>query len=257
MKFCVLTTCLLFSASLMAQRVMKERDTYGEWNVIKMNLSALATGTFSLQYERALNNHVSVALGAKFRPSAGLPFKSTIKSFLDTLSEGPGIDFVNNAKVGGYALTPELRFYLGKGAMHGFYIAPFFRYEHNNLNSWRYTFKSINETIVIDFTGNQNGIGGGIQLGAHYLLSQTISLDLWVAGPYIFNDKIAVNSVTDLSDKNDQELQDVKNDIEKYVKQYLPTHTVNATVSKTGAFATASGPFYGVRALGVALGFRF
>ncbi|MBI2731445.1 MAG: DUF3575 domain-containing protein [Sphingobacteriales bacterium] len=257
MKIRILFILLALNTGVFAQRVTREVERTGEWNVIKVNLSALTTGTFSFQYERALNNHVSLALGAKFRPSAGLPFKSTIKSFLDTLSDGVAIDFVNNARVGGYAISPEIRFYLGKGSMHGFYIAPFLRYEKNNLDNWRYTFNSPTKTIIIDFTGNQNGVGAGIQLGAHYLLSQKISLDIWLAGPYVFSNKLNVNSLTDLSDKTDQELQDVKNDIEKYVKDYLPGHTVSATVTKTGANATAKGTFYGARVLGFALGYRF
>lgn len=257
MKLRVLLLFLLISTFLFAQRVTKEVEREGDWNIAKINLSALATGTFSFQYERALSNKVSLALGVKFRPSSGIPFKSTIKSFLDTLSDGVAIDFINNAKVGGYAITPEIRFYLGKGAMHGFYLAPFARYESNNLNNWRYTFKSTTKSIIIDFTGKQKGIGVGLQIGAHYLLSQKISLDLWLAGPYVFSNKIDVNSVTDLSDKTDQELLDVKNDIEKYVKDYLPGHTVSATVSKTGAVATAKGTFYGARVFGLALGYRF
>ena len=248
---------LLFATIIFAQRKEKEVQREGDWNIIKMNLTALSTNTYSFQYERALGNKVSLALGVKFRPSTGIPFKSTIKSFLDTLSEGAGIDFVNNARVGGYAITPEIRFYLGKGAMHGFYLAPFVRYENNNLDSWRYTFKTPTKTIIIDFTGKQTGFGAGLQIGAHYLLSNKISLDIWLAGPYIFANNIKVNSVTDLSDKTDQELIDVKNDIEKYVKDYLPGHSVNAKVYKTGADATAKGTFYGARVLGLAIGYRF
>ena len=161
MKLRVLLLFLLISTFLFAQRVTKEVEREGDWNIAKINLSALATGTFSFQYERALSNKVSLALGVKFRPSSGIPFKSTIKSFLDTLSDGVAIDFINNAKVGGYAITPEIRFYLGKGAMHGFYLAPFARYESNNLNNWRYTFKSTTKSIIIDFTGKQKGIGVG------------------------------------------------------------------------------------------------
>ena len=257
MKLRILILMLIMTNILYAQRVTKEVEREGDWNVVKMNLSALTTNTFSFQYERALSNKISLALGIKFRPSSSIPFKSTIKSFLDTLSDGVAIDFINNAKVGGYAITPEIRFYLGKGAMHGFYLAPFARYENNNLNYWRYTFKSPTKTIIIDFTGEQKGTGVGLQIGAHYLLSQKISLDIWLAGPYIFANKVDVTSLTDLSDKTDQELLDVKNDIEKYVKDYLPGHTVNATVSKTGAVASAKGTFYGARVFGLALGYRF
>ncbi|RTL57506.1 MAG: DUF3575 domain-containing protein [Sphingobacteriales bacterium] len=253
-----LTAFFLFSTTLLfAQRVTNEKEKYGDFNVIKINLSALTTGTYSFQYERALSNHTSLLLAAKFRPSAGLPFKSTIKSFLDTLSQGAGIDFVNNAKIGSYAITPEIRFYLGKGAMHGFYLAPFARYEGNKLNSWRYTLKTVNKTIVIDFTGKQNGIGAGLQIGAQYMLSNKISLDIWLVGPYLFADKIDANSITDLSDKTDQDLQDAKNDIEKYAKNYLPGHTVTANVTHTGATLNAKGTFYGARALGLAIGYRF
>lgn len=257
MKLFLTAFFLLPATILFSQRVTRENEKYGDFNVFKINLSALTTGTYSFQYEKALSNHTSLLLAAKFRPSASLPFKSTIKSFLDTLSEGAGIDFVNNAKVGSYAITPEIRFYFGKGAMHGFYLAPFARYESNKLNSWRYTLKTINKTIVIDFTGKQSGVGAGLQIGAQYLLSNKISLDIWLVGPYIFANKIDANSITDLSDKTDQDLQDAKNDIEKYAKDYLPGHTVNATVTRNGATLNAKGAFYGARALGLAIGYRF
>ncbi|MBI3719007.1 MAG: DUF3575 domain-containing protein [Sphingobacteriales bacterium] len=253
-----LTALFLFSGTILsAQGVTHERESYGDFNVIKINLSALATNTYSIQYERALSNHTSLLLAAKYHPVSGLPFKSTLRSLLDSLSEGAGIDFINNARVGGYAITPEIRFYFGKGAMHGFYLAPFVRYENNKLDYWRYTLKSVNQTIVIDFNGKQSGIGAGLQIGAQYMLSNKISLDIWLAGPYLFADKIDVNSLTDLSDKTDQDLQEVKNDIEKYAKDYLPGHTVTATVSHSGATLNAKGTFYGVRALGLALGYRF
>jgi Protein of unknown function (DUF3575) len=257
MKLKVFILLLLISNIVFAQTKTKITEREGDWNIVKMNLSALATKTFSFQYERALSNKISLALGVKFRPSSAIPFKSTIKSFLDTLSDGVAIDFINNAKVGGYAFTPEIRFYLGKGAMHGFYFAPFARYESNNLSNWRYTFKSTTKTIIIDFTGEQHGFGLGLQLGAHYMLSNKVSLDLWLVGPYALFNKVEVNSVTDLSDKTDQELLDVKKDIEKYVEDYLPGPPANATVSKNGAFATAKGTAPGARVLGIAIGYRF
>jgi Protein of unknown function (DUF3575) len=257
MKLYVTAFFLLVSSLVFSQKVTKEKEKYGDWNIIKINLSALTTGTFSFQYERAISNKISWAMGVKFRPSASLPFRSTLKSLLDTLSEGAGIDFVNNAKVGGYAITPEIRFYFGRGAMHGFYVAPFLRYERNNLNAWRYTFKTPNKTIIIDFTGNQTGIGGGLQIGSHFNLSNKVSLDLWLVGPYVFANKIDVNSVTDLSDKTDQELEDVRKDIKRYAEDYLPGHTVNVAIRKDGARMDARGTAPGIRALGLAIGYRF
>ncbi|HET9056075.1 MAG TPA: hypothetical protein VFN30_04425 [Chitinophagaceae bacterium] len=255
MKLFLVPLFLLFFSPLFSQRYI---DGFADArNVIKINLSSLTTSTFSFQYERALTSRVSLLLGVKFRPAAAIPFKSIIKHFLDTTSAKSFTDFVNNAKIESFAVTPEIRFYYGRGPSSGFYLAPFARFESNYLRPWQYTFVSLGKPVLVDFTARQTGIGGGLQLGALFVLSDKISLDLWLAGPYVFANKITVASKTDLSNNTEQELSDIRKDIETFSNDYLPGHTAKVTVTSNGAFVVAKGAALGIRTLGVAIGLRF
>ena len=96
-------------------------------NIVKLNLFSLPLKNLSLQYERGLNENMSVALGVRFQPKGSIPFQSTIRNSMDTDNDtaDAGLDFVNNAQISNWAITPEFRYYFGKKPLNGFYIAPF------------------------------------------------------------------------------------------------------------------------------------
>ncbi|MBP6686866.1 MAG: hypothetical protein KA160_03325, partial [Lacibacter sp.] len=138
--FCL---CIFSITSLLAQSALDEQsggspapkkttekksDDKQKMNIVKVNLMALGLKNYSFQYERVLSKHVSVALGVRTMPMNGLPLKSTI---IDIVGEDdPQItQTINDLKVGNFAITPEVRFYLSKkGYGRGFYVAPYYRY---------------------------------------------------------------------------------------------------------------------------------
>lgn len=110
-------------------------------NIVKLNVSSLVAKNFHLTYERKLTGRISASLGFRTMPKGSLPFKSTFENIV----EGSDFNF-NKFEMGNTAFTPEIRFYLGKGNLRGFYVAPYLR------------FASFDITAPIKYTYN-NGSG--------------------------------------------------------------------------------------------------
>ena len=55
-------------------------------------------------------------------PKSTVPFKEKLEEFINNNDVK-----VNDFQMGNFAITPELRLYLSKGKMKGFYIAPYAR----------------------------------------------------------------------------------------------------------------------------------
>src|SRR5690606_29082734 len=94
---------------------------------LKVNLLSLPLRNFSFMYEHKIGSKVTAGLGLRFMPKGGMPMRSTISNLVDD----PDIDKqLDQFSTGNIAFTPEVRFYLGKEAMRGFYLAPFARYSN-------------------------------------------------------------------------------------------------------------------------------
>jgi hypothetical protein len=222
-------------------------------NVIKVNLSAIALSHYSLQYERVIKNRQSFALGFGVSPNVELPFKSNLlKQFSGNADAKTAIESTKFTKI---TVTPEYRFYLSKkGAPAGFYVAPFARYTHMSINQdYKFTPGS-NKLHTAHLTGKFSGIGGGIMLGAQWLLGKNITLDWWIVGPFYGAMKADFHGTDDMSDMSVQDKAKLESDIESVD---LPLWEVDATVGNNKIDAKLTGPFYGVRAFGVSLGYRF
>lgn len=89
---------------------------------------------------------------------------------------------VGDTKISGFALTPEYRLYLSekKGTLHGFYVAPYLRYQNLTL-----TVEDIFDNGT-DVTGKArlNTYGGGVVAGYQLLLKQRFSLDFFLGPSY-------------------------------------------------------------------------
>lgn len=117
-----------------------ENYTYAykpKMNLVKLSLTGLPIRNYTLQYERVLTKVISVGISYRNMPEGNLPFKTQILKQIDE-SDVESRNIINNFTLSNYAITPEVRFYLGKkGYGQGFYIAPFFRnagYEGNNFD---------------------------------------------------------------------------------------------------------------------------
>src|SRR3954465_13279130 len=82
-------------------------------NIVKLNVAGLLLTNVSLQYERSLNEKSSVALGLSFLPERSLP---------GTISKKDDSGHAQDFKLGGFALTPEYRYYFKGNGPKGLYL---------------------------------------------------------------------------------------------------------------------------------------
>ncbi len=107
----VLAVSLLsYSSTLLAQ---SESPIAGK-NVIKFNLTNVLLKNYAVQYEHAVNNRQSFAIGIGITPNVSLPFKQTLlDEFGGNEDAKRAIETTTFNKI---TITPEYRFYLGKKA---------------------------------------------------------------------------------------------------------------------------------------------
>lgn len=222
-------------------------------NNFKISLTSLAFKNIQLQYERSVSKRIGIVLGYSFIPSGALPFQKTINDFASDNQDTQGI--FENATLGYTAITPEVRFYLGKGYGKGFYIAPFYRNVKYDISNINFTF----DTSQVGATQENLAVGGkltansfGLQLGAQFNLGKHFILDWWIVGPHYGTSDGNFQGVTnrDLTVGEQEELRNQLEDIE------LPLSDVTSTVTARGATIKVSGPWGGIRS-GLSFGYRF
>jgi hypothetical protein len=140
-------------------------------NVIKLGISGVAYGDFSLSYERkvATKSAINFTFGY-INPNvsllgSSLPQHSSTKVGLSELYDG-------------FHTSLDYRFYVGKKeAPKGFYLAPYLRY-------FGYKFLVIDEIDGDYFKVNSHisSIGLGFQMGYHWIVYDKISIDWYFLG---------------------------------------------------------------------------
>lgn len=245
--------CIL-SCSLQAQQKDAEPNLHP--NIIKFNLTSIALNHYMLQYERVISPKQSFAVGFGFSPNVSLPFKKTLSDkFGDNEDAARAIESTKFSKI---TITPEYRFYVGKSkAPKGFYVAPFARYSHMKI-SQDYTFTPNSGKLhTAKLKGTINGVGAGVLIGTQWILGkkQNISLDWWIAGPFIGTMNGKFNGTDpDMDELSAEDRADLKSDIEGVD---IPLWKVEATIGENSIDAKLKGAFYGFRTFGISLGYRF
>lgn len=207
-KILLVLLALGFALNTNAQ---KSGDGDVKKNIVKLNLGGLIFRTGSFQYERVLGKKISLAMGVRITPKLGVP--SGLKSQLSTGMGSDQLYTLDHTKFGGYALTPEFRFYPGKkGAAKGFYLAPYFRYASYGLtiplvytdttgkgNSYNYNLK-----------GKASYISGGLMIGAQWIAKGGFTFDWWIGGggfgPIAFKASVNSPDLGKLSESDKQEI---------------------------------------------------
>lgn len=145
---------------------MVNTSSYGQGNVVKINIFSPIVKTFNVAYEKKINATSSAQLG----------FFYTGYSTGDT-------------KFSGFGITPEYRFYLSDTeAPQGVYVAPFARYQSFKLED-----KSLNNK------GEFTAFGGGLIIGKQWIFKERVSLDIFI-GPAYFTGDTKVTSGTNTFD---------------------------------------------------------
>jgi hypothetical protein len=243
---------LSVSSSLFAQNNAASQLSPLKKNIFKVNLSSLVFKNGSFQLEHVTSPKTSFALGISFQPKTGLPFASTLSDkFGDNADAQRAIE---TTKLSSYTITPEYRFYLGKGATHGFYIAPFARYQHMNFEQV-YSFTASSGKVHTPLIGGKiNNVGGGVLFGAQWDIGGNLTFDWWIAGPIYGSTSGLLSGTDDMSDLSDADRAKLKNDIEGVD---IPLTKLDATIGQNKIDVKLSGPYAGVRAFGFNLGLRF
>ena len=228
-------------------------------NIVKFNLSAAGFGNYTMAYERVLNRKQSVGLAFGYAPNQPLPFKSALLNLFEGNAQAESA--INSTIFNTVNVTAEYRFYQEiKGAPFGVYGSTFIRYmhmQHEGTYSFNLSDGEHNPFITTTFTG----IGAGGMIGVQWNLGKNFALDWWIAGPYVvyvsgssYGDD---NRPVDDNDKIklEQDIEDIGNSI--------PGWNVDATVTDNPATglgdvdAELKGAFYGIRFMGICLGYMF
>lgn len=196
-----------------------------------------------------ISKRVSIALSYRLLPSGKLFFRSLIP-----VSDQQSRKELDNLIVSNSAITPEIRFYLGKkGYGQGFYLAPFFR-------SAKYGGKGLGIDFTLDngqaatfnMEGNINSNTFGLLLGAQWKLGKNFWLDWQILGPNYgtATGTIKGKSNVALSTNEQTSLENALKDIA------IPFIRKNVSVSPNEAILNLEGPWAGLRT-GISLGFDF
>lgn len=248
-------TLLLFLLISISGTMFAQTDTTAvkRYNLLKVNLSSIAFNNYSFQYERVLSKRWSVAIGYRFMPSSSIPFKSNVDSYVDESDDATQF-LIDNAKISNTAITPEVRFYLGKGYGRGFYIAPYYRYSKFKAETVKveYTDDS-GDNQVVTMGGDITGNSFGLMLGAQWTIGNHFVIDWWIIGAHIGSGsgKIEGTTTETLSANEQAQVLDV---IEEFD---LPFIDEKFATSPNGASVTMDGGWGGIRAFGLGIGYRF
>lgn len=222
-------------------------------NIIKINLLALTLRTITLQYERVINKYLSVAIAGRYMPKASTPYKNLIYNIVG--EDDPEFkETLDNMLISNYALTPEVRFYLGKkGYGRGFYLAPSYRYAYFTLNNLAYSYyDGDNQEGTINMSGNMTANYGGFTVGAQWAFGKHLSLDWWIFAPFFGVENTNLSGITSeaLSEEIQNSIKEELEDIE------LPYTTTSVSVHEYGAAIQLHGLTTGI-STGLAFGVRF
>jgi hypothetical protein len=251
---------LVFGLNTMSQTVTPPTpqavNTLFGKNLIKFNVTGVIVQDYTLQYERVLSKGQSIALTVGISPNVPLPFKSTLLSDFGGNSDAKRAILTTVYKK--YNITLEYRFYFNGNAPKGLYFAPFLRYMDMSQSQY-YTFTpSDGKLHTAHMTSQFSGFGAGFLIGDQFLIGQHWAIDWWIVGPF-YGTKINADFVgTDpqMGDMTAQDLANVVNDIEK-IKLPLYKTTAVLTQATNTIEAKITGPYYGIRAFGLCLAYRF
>lgn len=238
-----------------AKKQTEKGEDNHKMNIVKVNLMALGLKNYSFQYERVLTKKISFALGVRTMPTGSLPFQDVFVNQLG--DDDPDLENdIKNLKVGNFAITPEVRFYLSKkGYGRGFYIAPYYRYAKFKSEEFPVDYESgPTTTKTIKLKGDIATNSGGLMFGAQWHLGKVVTLDWWILGAHYGKSKGTLTGIPS-SPLTTEERNNIEAEIEA-LNDEIPLTKITADVTANSVRAIFDGPWAGVRA-GLTIGIKF
>ena len=237
---------LLLNQLAFAQEIKLDSIRKIDKNLAKINLIGFSING---QYERILSKRISVALSYKVLPNGKFLFRGLIPT-----TDPRARESLDNLMVSNSAITPEVRFYLGKkGYGQGFYLAPFFR-------SAKFGGKGLGIDFTLDsgqpatFTmeGNIKSNTFGLLIGAQWKLGKNFWLDWQILGPHYGSAKGIIRGTSNLSLSLTE-----RTSLENALKDItVPFINQDVRVSPNKAIVDLKGPWAGLRTA-ISLGIDF
>ncbi|MFZ7116495.1 MAG: DUF3575 domain-containing protein [Bacteroidota bacterium] len=217
-------------------------------NIVKWNAFGMFLGNISLQYERTLNEHSSVALGLSYLPSRGFPTAAISSD--DKTQEAD----LKKLSFSGFAITPEYRYYFTGKAPKGFYAAPYFRYSKYSFDDVYITYTNsttnVDERVIAG--GDFKTTVIGVMVGAQWELGEHFALDWWIIGAGFGGQK---GTFTATGDFNQGDITDINSELASTDADF--PGSLDYTVTSTKVEIEYKSGFPAVRGFGLCLGYKF
>jgi len=215
----LLIIIILVGNSFIGYTQEQDSATYKK-NVVKFLPVNISLNSISFEYERMIDPNYSLSLGI------GIPIQGSIIGKY-------GIDDHSNLKKADFSsmhLRAALRYYTGNKMLpKGFYIEPYLKYQHINADAKYEGLNNLNNTYKGDLTAKLNTYNLGVQIGYQFLISNTVTIDLYFLG---LEGGLAFGKITSTSISNPSDANDIEADIKKTVAD-LPFFIKNwLTVTK-------------------------
>lgn len=229
-----------------AQEIQEDINQKIDKNIAKINLIGFSING---QYERILSKRVSVLISYRVLPTGKFLFRGLIPT-----TDLRARESLNNLNVSNSAITPEVRFYLGKkGYGQGFYLAPFFRSAKFGGNGIGIDFTLDNgQPATFNMEGNIRANTFGFLIGTQWKLGKNLWLDWQILGPHYGRANGTITGISNLSLSTTE-----RTSLENALKGIsIPFINQNVSVSPNKAIVNLNGPWAGLRT-GLSLGFDF
>jgi hypothetical protein len=241
------TLCLIIVLSL-AFAVARGQE---KKNVVKVLPLSFSLNSAAFEYERMLNEKNALEFGI------GLPIKRT---FVDKFGMDWSEDeMISNDELGIFSLRAAYRHYTGQSMLpKGFYIAPFIRYQ--GISASADNLRTIeddlgNSTYNEDYSAKIKTIGAGFQLGYQFLISKTVTIDLFFFGLEAGLGQVDADIYISDPDQVDDIFNDVKDDVDDLPSMWK--NKIEVTSSSDYVYIKAKNLFYPMYRGGISLGIAF
>ena len=162
-KTLLFAVAIIVATTFVGQKVQAQAANHA----VKINLMGAIAGTYQLAFEKALNEKLSVQLGAGIITGSSSGTTFNLDSYDATRS--------------GMILIPEARLYFSEG-LQGLYAGAFARYR---ATKWDYDV-TVDPSNTVDWShyDKRTAVGGGIVLGYQILAGDAFCIDIFLGPQY-------------------------------------------------------------------------